>query len=298
MSGRVKGESRLSESFVIGAITMVFLIVGYQTALFVHNAAVTKIVAGRDEPDTVYVCQGDLVRETDAPRDPVRTERHNASHDKRVEAVRNNMPGRKIESFPFDPNTVSVDDLCRLGFSLKQAQSIDNYRKKGGHFHRKEDFARSYVVSDSIFRRLSSFIDIPLVDINVADSAALDALPGIGGWFASRIIAHRKALGGYSCKEQLMDIYRFDKEKFDGLSDLITVSEKYVTPYPLWSLPADSLRLHPYIGNLEMARAIVLFRENNPPHSWEIGKLVSAGVIGEETARKLAGCIIEKPQSR
>lgn len=34
---------------------MVFLIIGYQTALFVHQAAVMKIAANRDEPDTVYV---------------------------------------------------------------------------------------------------------------------------------------------------------------------------------------------------------------------------------------------------
>jgi DNA uptake protein ComE-like DNA-binding protein len=50
------------------------------------------------------------------------------------------------------------------------------------------------------------------VDLNLADSAAFDALPGIGGWFASKMIEHRKALGGYSYKEQLMDIYRFDQE--------------------------------------------------------------------------------------
>ena len=35
---------------------------------------------------------------------------------------RNNTP-RKYESFRFDPNTVSVDDLMRLGFTQKQAQS-------------------------------------------------------------------------------------------------------------------------------------------------------------------------------
>ena len=48
-------KSGLSESFVIGVIALVFLIVGYQTALFIHNAAVVKIAANRDHPDTVYV---------------------------------------------------------------------------------------------------------------------------------------------------------------------------------------------------------------------------------------------------
>lgn len=290
-------KSGLSESFIIGVIAIVFLVVGYQTALFVHQAAVTKIAAGRDEPDTVYVFR-DLPPEDNesagghAVAALPKTERCNAQHAPRAEAVRNNLPRRKVESFRFDPNTVSVEDLCRLGFSPKQAQSIDNYRKKGGRFRRRSDFAKSYVVSDSIYRRLEPYVDIPLVDLNTADSAAFDALPGIGGWFASKMIAHRRLLGGYSYKEQLMDIYNFSKEKYDGLSDLVTVSPENVTPYPLWSLPADSLRKHPYIKDYETARAIVLFRENSPKEDWTVGSLASAGILDEESAARLSLCIL------
>ena len=50
-----ENKSGLSESFVVGVIALVFLIVGYQTALFIHNAAVVRIAAARDVPDTVYV---------------------------------------------------------------------------------------------------------------------------------------------------------------------------------------------------------------------------------------------------
>ncbi|MBO5807918.1 MAG: helix-hairpin-helix domain-containing protein, partial [Bacteroidales bacterium] len=166
-------NSGLSESFVIGTVALVFLVIGYQTALFIHQAAVMRIVANRDEPDTV------LVYVPDSAEDLVRK---NSAHSPRSETVRNNVPRKKVETFRFDPNTVPVEDLCRLGFSPKQAQSIDNYRKKGGRFRRKSDFAKSYVVSDSIYRRLEPYIDIPLVDLNLADSAAFDALPGIGGW--------------------------------------------------------------------------------------------------------------------
>ena len=38
-------KSGLSESFITGVIALVFLIVGYQTALMIHNAAVVKITA-------------------------------------------------------------------------------------------------------------------------------------------------------------------------------------------------------------------------------------------------------------
>lgn len=284
MDKKSKQKSGLSESFIMGVIAIVFLIVGYQTALFIHNAAVTKIVAGRDHPDTVYV----YTQTSEA----VRTK---SPHSPRAENVRANAPRKKVENFTFNPNTVSVDDLCRLGFSQKQAQSIVNYRAKGGTFHRKSDFAESFVVSDSIFKRLEPYIDIPLVDLNVADSAALDALPGIGGWFASKIIEHRTALGGYSYKEQLMDIYRFDQEKYAALADLVVVRSENVRPYPLWTLPADELIKHPYISNMETARAIVLFRENNPRSMCTIKGLAEAGVLSSESSSRLEKCLIALP---
>lgn len=287
MGSSDKKKSGLSESFIVGVIAIVFLIVGYQTALFVHQAAAMKIAANRDEPDTVFVY---MPREEGSQE--ADTVRRNAVHSPRVEAVRRSMPRKNVETFRFDPNTVSVEDLCRLGFSPKQAQAIDNYRKKGGCFRRKGDFAKSYVVSDSVFRRLEPYIDIPLVDLNLADSAAFDALPGIGGWFASKIIAHRQALGGYSYKEQLMDISRFDRAKYDALSDLVTVSPEHVRPYPLWSLPADSLRLHPYIGNYETARAIVLYRETTPKDQCTVESLFNTGILSEDDAKKLAKCLI------
>ena len=281
-------KSGLSESFVIGVIALVFLIVGYQTALFIHNAAVVKIAANRDHPDTVYVYERVQEGEVSA-----HTVRRSSAHSPRAQAVRKAVPVAKVENFRFDPNDVSVEDLCRLGFTRKQAESIEKYRRSGGRFRRKEDFKRSYVVSDSIYRRLEKYIDIPLVDLNAADSADFDGLPGIGGWFASKMLEHRKALRGYSYKEQLMDIYRFDQEKFDGLSDLIVVDPETVTPYPLWSLPVDSLRMHPYIADYETARAIVLFRDNNPEELWTIEELRKAGVINESAAERLSRCILK-----
>ena len=130
---------------------------------------------------------------------------------------------RSVESFPFDPNTASLEDLQRLGFSQKQAQSIINYRNAGGRFHRPSDFAKSFVVADSVFRRLEPFITIPLLDINAADSAAFDQLPGIGPYYASKMVEYRKELEGYDFPEQLLDIWNFGQERLDGLIDLIEV---------------------------------------------------------------------------
>lgn len=305
-----KKKNKLSESFVIGVIALVFLIVGYQTALFVYRASVMKIVSNRDEPDTVFVYR-DIPKEQAAyssklsePKEDSSRSGQSASkqtivkkapHSPVAETVRRIAPRKKTESFRFNPNTATVEELCRLGFSEKQAQSIVNYRLNGGTYRRKSDFAKSFVVSDSIYKRLEPYIDIPLVDLNLADSAEFDSLPGIGGWFAKKMVEHRAALGGYSYKEQLLDIYKFTEEKYQALEDLIAVSPEHITPYPLWTLPADSLRKHPYIKDYETARSIVLFRENSDKSELTVAALHSAGILTPDSADRLSKCKIRSP---
>ena len=295
----------LSASFVTGAIALVFLIIGYEVAVFIHKAAVTRIEANRDHPDTVYVYvnSGEDATEEETLssallRNPVRANapesvspsvvRHNAKHSPVVEAVR--ARSRKVESFSFNPNTVSVEDLQRLGFSEKQALSIDNYRLKGGRFRRKEDFAKSYVVADSVYDRLEPYIVIPKLDINKADSTALLDLPGIGPYFAGKIVSYRTSLRGYSTTEQLMEIYHFDREKYDGLKDLITCSAP--EPYPIWTLSEDELSKHPHISRQE-AHAIILYREHHTPSECTFEGLRKAGTLSEEHAGKLSLCKLQ-----
>lgn len=278
-----------SASFIVGAVALLFLIIGYQAALFIHKASVARIVANHDHPDTVFILQDSMSFD----RRPSGTSiKKDYPHSSAAESIRRANAPRRYESFPFDPNTVSVDDLMRLGFSLKQAQSIDNYRKKGGRFRRKSDFARSYVVEDSVYQRLEKYIDIPKIDINEADSAAFETLPGIGKFFASRMVSYREELGGYSYPEQLMDIWHFDSEKYDGLKDLITVGP--AEQYHLWTLPESELARHPYIGR-GAAHGIILFRDNTPPAEWTVANLVRNGILDKGNGEKLARCRIAAP---
>lgn len=308
-------KNKASSTFKVGAVSLSFLIIGYQTALFVQRAAVLRIESVRDRPDTVYVIDDSLaIRLLSEERIPAAYGSGNhfpggPSSDKVPEGVtviRRDAPhpaaaaqvrgmARRTESFRFDPNTVGISDLQRLGFSEKQAQAIANYRDKGGRFRRKEDFARSFVVADSVYERLEPFIDIPLTDINAADSAAFDALPGIGPYFAAKMVSYREELHGYSFPEQFLDIWNFGQERYDALADLITCSAP--EPYPLWSLPAEELRKHPYIRTLQAARAIVLYRDNNPPEALTAEGLGKAGILPPEDAGKLARCrILSAPE--
>lgn len=218
-----KGTDQKNSSavFKVGAIALTFMILGFQVALFVHRAAVLRIEANRDAPDTVYVYVERPVEMPAAAGKAVAVEHRDAVHSEIVKEVRRER--RKVESFRFNPNTADLADLQRLGFSEKQAQAIVNYRLKGGRFRRKSDFAKSFVVADSVFARLEPYIDIPLLDINSADSAAFDALPGIGPYFASQMVSYREKVGGYTSVDQLMDIPRFDEERLEGIRDLIEV---------------------------------------------------------------------------
>ena len=312
MAAKDKKDEAPATVFKVGGIALALLIIGYQSALFVNRAAQMHIAALRDTPDTVYVYlpeaesaalaaqardgaasgSGSTSRGGGSPGGGAVVVRKNSEHSAKVEAVRRKT--RRVESFRFNPNTVGVEDLMRLGFSEKQALAIDKYRSKGGRFRRPADFAKSFVVSDSVFERLRPFIDIPKLDINKADSAAFDELPGIGPYFAAKMVSYRGMLGGYSYKEQLMDIYHFDREKYDGLSDLIVCSPP-PQAFRLWSLPEDSLKMHPYIKSWQTARSIVLFRNSMPRSEWSVEALGKAGILPEDYASRLARCKIEAP---
>ena len=123
-----------------------------------------------------------------------------------------------------------------------------------------------------------------------ADSTALLDLPGIGPYFAGKIVSYRTSLRGYSAPEQLMEIYHFDREKYDGLKDLITCSAP--EPYPIWTLSEDELSKHPHISRTE-AHSIVIYREHHTPSECTFEGLRKAGTLSEEHAGKLSLCKLQ-----
>ena len=102
-------------------------------------------------------------------------------------------------------------------------------------------------------------------------------------------MSYRASLGGYSHPEQLLDIYHFDREKYDALKDLITCSPP--EPYPLWTLSERDLARHPYLSKDE-AHSIVLYRTHQPQEAWTLEGLHKAGILSEEHYGKLARCVL------
>lgn len=62
-----------------------------------------------------------------------------------------------------------------------------------------------------------------LVNLNTADAATLDTLPGVGPATAAKIIAWREQNGRFASIEDLLDVGGIGPSKFDALKDLVTV---------------------------------------------------------------------------
>jgi competence protein ComEA len=61
------------------------------------------------------------------------------------------------------------------------------------------------------------------ININTADEATLDSLPGIGASKAKNIIAYRESNGGFKSVEELMQIEGIKEGVYNKIKDMITV---------------------------------------------------------------------------
>ena len=61
------------------------------------------------------------------------------------------------------------------------------------------------------------------LDLNTADAAALDALPGVGPVTAASIVAWREKNGRFTSVEQLQEIQGIGPAKYAALTPLVRV---------------------------------------------------------------------------
>ena len=295
---RAAGEKR-SKGAASGLVALVFLVLGFQLAVFVMKVVERD---ARSEPGMTEVSEPDVKEETE----PARAEAGEAAGGSRrsdlVSGARRlpeqrsgrrpsavskpKVPARTYASFVFDPNTVTMEDLQRLGLSERQAATIENYRAKGGRFRSKADFQKMYVVSDTLFARLEPFIDIPKLELNTADSTALVTLRGIGPYYARKILAYRDRLGGFYDKAQLLEIEGIDSERYEGLADAVTVDPAKIRPLDLWHASDSLLAQHPYLG-AKGARSVIRYRALYDSTRWTPADLAAEHALPEENIEKL-----------
>lgn len=146
------------------------------------------------------------------------------------------------ELFAFDPNQADSATLLRLGFRPWQIRNMMRYRMKNGRWRSAEDFRRLYGLSEEEYNRLRPYIRISskdrkdlsdrevrhyygtpkgarvdyepvekysegtLVPLNEADTFALKRIPGIGSYYAGKIVRYRERLGGFVSVSQINEV--------------------------------------------------------------------------------------------
>lgn len=206
-----------------------------------------------------------------------------------VETVR-----RKLSAF--DPNTADSTLLLSLGLQPWQVRSIYRYRAKGGIYRQPSDFARLYGLTVKQYKELLPYIHISdeykpaaevygrtdavrsgrdtlrypvklqpgqYVTLGDADTASLRKVPGIGRYYASRIVRYRNDLGGYVSVAQLSEIEGIP----EAALSYFRVTGGAVRKLNLNRLTLNELKHHPYINFYQARRIIDYRRLKGPLHS-------------------------------
>lgn len=115
------------------------------------------------------------------------------------------------------------------------------------------------------------------VDINMADSIALEKLPGIGEKLSSRIIRYRDRLGGFIVLSQLSEVYGLSDSTMHIIKPLLFISKQF-QPKRIDVNKAEyaDLRKHPYVTHA-IAKSILAYRKANGPFASvdQIGQIIS-----------------------
>lgn len=177
----------------------------------------------------------------------------------------------------FDPNSYTAEEWMNLGVSQKQADVILKYTERG--VYSNEELKKIFVLPEQVYQLIKDSTFYPVrpsnkqdrsfekekvfLDINLASASDFEQIPGIGPYFAARMVQYREELGGYVGKEQLLEIKKFDSEKLASINAYIYLKATEIEKLNLNTADYESLKAHPYIS-YEVANSIVKMRVHAP----------------------------------
>lgn len=193
------------------------------------------------------------------------------------------------KAFVFDPNTATIEDWVNLGVRQRTAETIQKYIAKGGRFYQPGDLKKIWGLSKTDADRLTPYVNIKnpakeqpdyekklypersysftprtieKVDINVADSTAYIALPGIGSKLSKRIISFRDKLGGFYSIDQVGETFLLPDSTFQKIKPYLTMGNSPVKKLNINTSSIDEMKIHPYI-RYHLANAIFQYRQQH-----------------------------------
>lgn len=201
------------------------------------------------------------------------------------------------EVFVFNPNSISEDDLLRLGFKKYIAQRIVKYRDGGGKFKIKNDLKRIFGIDTVLVNSLLPYIDLPekfefnqkptfqnekvedknivkeRQDLNTCDSIDLVKVFGIGPTMSNRILKYRNRLGGFYDFAQLNEVYNLKPEVVEELRKKFVIKSEHINKLKINSASFTDLIKHPYLTKNEVNVLLNYRKQHGNYNSMEdIGK--------------------------
>jgi len=208
----------------------------------------------------------------------------------------------KAPAAKFNPNDYSIQDWMTLGLSEKQAIVVLKFTSRG--IYSNEQLKKIFVIpeqlydliKDSTFYVNKSFAkesknesnvekQIILVELNSASQEELESIPGIGSFYAKNILKQRQRLGGFFKKEQLLEVWKFDSEKYNEIEKYIKVDPQEIQKIKLNSINVEELKSHPYL-DWNKANSILKIRDKKGGYH-SIEEIKESVLIDEELFEKL-----------
>jgi len=223
--------------------------------------------------------------------------------EKKKSKKRNSTSKFKKLTQKLDPNEFLLDDWMRMGLSKKQADIVLNFSVRG--LKSNDDLKKIFVFPEKLFDLIKDSLVYPVekdyqlskdrseekpilklvVEINSATQVDLEKIPGIGPYFANKIIEYRIKLGGFVSKNQLLEIWKFDAEKLSSIDKYIILDDSFISKINVNSISFDDLKDHPYFS-YKVANSIVKMREVSGSYE-NVNEIGKSMLINDELLDKL-----------
>jgi competence protein ComEA len=132
--------------------------------------------------------------------------------------------------------------------------------------------------------------ELAMIEINGADTTELDQIKGVGAAFARRIAKYRKKLGGFHSKEQLMEVFGLDSNKYKEIKEQVTVDVSKVEKININTAEFETLKNHPYLSYKQI-NAIIQFRKQHGKYH-NIEDLKKVAILTPQNIQNLAPYLI------
>lgn len=169
----------------------------------------------------------------------------------------------------------SIDDLDQL--KIEDTLVLKTLKERLTFLPRKKYFQTEIKVNQA----LSSNVKI---NINEADSNALEQLRGIGMGTAKRIVKYRDRLGGFISLEQIKEIWGMDSAGYEHLLKQV-YTDAAIHKLNINNADVSTLAKHPYIG-YSLAKLIVNYRLQHGKYN-EPRDLFNIHVMNEKIFSKI-----------